>query len=855
MIFHKFSDTERDTAYSSILFQKDYIKLEDLNEIADELLKPFSDIDNEDSLPRVFLLHKEIVSELNDRIKSISKIADILKNNHILDCDEITIVDYGCGQGFASLALLSWFLEKKENLNSVKQVILVDKDKDALKRALLHYSVLFPKIDVIAYKQDLFDENFYIECKSVMTINLFSHILECDFRLLENIKHLILKSHNILMHNIFLEKISSFYFRDRIKSYYFNYVLYSINNHPDTEIIKTETYHLKPITNHTDKVDLFRYGIVSRTKITELSINDIDYHYKLLCPGNAFRRLFNVPQKILYFERPLENTNYCDNLDNKIMIWGKTIKYCAEHFEQYAICEALSDNLPESKEILNVYEKAAKDGVTEAYNNLAVLFLLLQEYNKTDYKKQIIDYLNLAIEGGSPYAMINLASFYMQGNIHDKAIDLYKLAAKSNHYVALFNLAVIMNFGLYNHEIDLNKAEDLYQRCIKDLKPGILQSKSLDEVRKEESRLRNICELNLMLLMEKKGAHYLDICDFYHSINKPTKEVDYCYNILSIKHTLRFNRHFIKKYIIQSRNDIVEESFMTYNRAVFLYFGLELSDYDKISANKQKGLSIIKSLAEEKTKEWYEKDKYIYEFFENYLFERTDSDKINIRTRYKDLDYDPVYPRVVINNPSEKSEFIYQLLSKDYYYERLQHSADQCHSQSLSLMPFVAKLRDNIYNYIYWAYLYCKDNNDIQMKLDLFDFFKSKCNKSLDVFFRPVTICEKIMLELAEDIASNTENIDFICKLGDFYLNGNNSYWAVKFYNIAKDKGCESKNAIIDELNSRIEEEDRQMKLNRQLFDDRLENYYDPEDRWYAMTDGQYGDYPGGDIDYDIFGF
>ena len=26
------------------------------------------------------------------------------------------------------------------------------------------------------------------------------------------------------------------------------------------------------------------------------------------------------------------------------------------------------------------------------------------------------------------------------------------------------------------------------------------------------------------------------------------------------------------------------------------------------------------------------------------------------------------------------------------------------------------------------------------------------------------------------------------------------------------------------------------------------------EETWYALTDGQYGDYPGGDIDYDVFG-
>ena len=36
------------------------------------------------------------------------------------------------------------------------------------------------------------------------------------------------------------------------------------------------------------------------------------------------------------------------------------------------------------------------------------------------------------------------------------------------------------------------------------------------------------------------------------------------------------------------------------------------------------------------------------------------------------------------------------------------------------------------------------------------------------------------------------------------------------------------------------------------------QSYYDEDwerDTWDALTDGQYGDYPGGDIDYDVFGF
>ena len=37
--------------------------------------------------------------------------------------------------------------------------------------------------------------------------------------------------------------------------------------------------------------------------------------------------------------------------------------------------------------------------------------------------------------------------------------------------------------------------------------------------------------------------------------------------------------------------------------------------------------------------------------------------------------------------------------------------------------------------------------------------------------------------------------------------------------------------------------------------DDYSPDYDWREEAWDALTDGQYGDYPGGDVDYDAFGF
>ena len=56
-----------------------------------------------------------------------------------------------------------------------------------------------------------------------------------------------------------------------------------------------------------------------------------------------------------------------------------------------------------------------------------------------------------------------------------------------------------------------------------------------------------------------------------------------------------------------------------------------------------------------------------------------------------------------------------------------------------------------------------------------------------------------------------------------------------------------------DEYNDEYDEYD-----DYALYDDCNSGYDDFDyaaETWDALTDGQYGDYPGGDIDYDILGF
>lgn len=352
-----------------------------------------------------------------------------------------------------------------------------------------------------------------------------------------------------------------------------------------------------------------------------------DYTY-LLCPGEQRRKLFNVPQLFAWYKRPLENTKYCDTLDdvNKISLdhnyispffenrWEReigelnphSIKICAEGFLQMHIRRAIRCNMPCGKEIVAIYEKAAKDGITEAYNNLAILQLNADDFNESSEQKAI-DYFKLASDGGSDYADLNLASLYMEKNNIKEAKFYYKSAAERGNVFALFNLALIFNFGLYEENIDLELAEKYYCKCIKSLN-------NKDSFEWGEKEVLNSSLLNLILLMDSNKTDYQKIVDLYNGILYPSDELEYCHEILQIKHDNSFTK-YIQKIITTDNQGKPEMSYQKYNRAIFLYYGLAAKSFNvNVKRNKHKALAIIKSLSKEDTT-WVEKDTYISNFF------------------------------------------------------------------------------------------------------------------------------------------------------------------------------------------------------------------------------------------------
>lgn len=90
---------------------------------------------------------------------------------------KVSIIDWGCGQGFASMI----FLEKYGN-ESVNHITLIEPSKIALERAALHCKKYSSEVSIrtICKKLDDLNEDDLIMPQSGITIHLFSNILDID---------------------------------------------------------------------------------------------------------------------------------------------------------------------------------------------------------------------------------------------------------------------------------------------------------------------------------------------------------------------------------------------------------------------------------------------------------------------------------------------------------------------------------------------------------------------------------------------------------------------------------------------------------------------------------------------------
>lgn len=111
-----------------------------------------------------------------------AKINEVLNNIRINDFinTDIQIVDWGCGQGLATVCLFDFFNNNKINLNSIQKIVLIEPSLVASKRAKEHVDAYIKTegrtIVLNKYLDDISKDD--IESNQPVTIHLFSNILD-----------------------------------------------------------------------------------------------------------------------------------------------------------------------------------------------------------------------------------------------------------------------------------------------------------------------------------------------------------------------------------------------------------------------------------------------------------------------------------------------------------------------------------------------------------------------------------------------------------------------------------------------------------------------------------------------------
>ena len=128
----------------------------------------------------------------------IAKMKDALEHmdKQIFECDEIAIVDYGCGQGIGTLTLIEYLKTNNFKTDNIKSVTLIEPSKICLERAELHISLVLPKCKINTINKKINDisiqELAYTESN---VLHIFSNILDVEGISLKHFASITQKEH------------------------------------------------------------------------------------------------------------------------------------------------------------------------------------------------------------------------------------------------------------------------------------------------------------------------------------------------------------------------------------------------------------------------------------------------------------------------------------------------------------------------------------------------------------------------------------------------------------------------------------------------------------------------------------
>ena len=111
---------------------------------------------------------------------------------YIKEAKEVELIDYGCGQGMASICYHD-FIKNVNPSQEISRVTLIEPSEMALSRASLLCSHFYPNAEIVTVNKDFenLSEKDIELSSSIPTIHLFSNILDVESYEIEKIAQLV----------------------------------------------------------------------------------------------------------------------------------------------------------------------------------------------------------------------------------------------------------------------------------------------------------------------------------------------------------------------------------------------------------------------------------------------------------------------------------------------------------------------------------------------------------------------------------------------------------------------------------------------------------------------------------------
>ena len=113
---------------------------------------------------------------------------------YIKEAKEVELIDYGCGQGMASICYHD-FIKNVNPSQEISRVTLIEPSEMALSRASLLCSHFYPNAEIVTVNKDFenLSEKDIELSSSIPTIHLFSNILDVESYEIEKIAQLVMR--------------------------------------------------------------------------------------------------------------------------------------------------------------------------------------------------------------------------------------------------------------------------------------------------------------------------------------------------------------------------------------------------------------------------------------------------------------------------------------------------------------------------------------------------------------------------------------------------------------------------------------------------------------------------------------